>query len=194
MTEGGRVAANVRVDSSATASQLLRALRRGERLPQPALLQPERDVQRWQAQHSLAVGLLPPSERAELEARLSKAVLDGPSAHLRERQQWAELRMQVEAAMDAWGSGDGAGGAPALPRGPYAATARQLAAWVAEWLAVQRRNKQEVLKAWYRDPQTTPGGATDSAAEGVVSVAERNNLAVVLDALWGDFLVVSTAC
>lgn len=176
----------VRVRPHELAAQLRAALQQGAPLPQPEVADPWGDLERRRTRAVLAefearglVGL-PPAERQRIEAQLA---LEERSVglRLREAQQLQRLRADAVAAAAAWDAGRG---------GRYAPAARQLAAWVAEWLAVQRRNRREAAKVWLRSPATNPGGASEAEAEGVLAVAERDALLVLVDALWGDFLAV----
>ncbi|KAL4434485.1 hypothetical protein ABPG75_000926 [Micractinium tetrahymenae] len=117
---------------------------------------------------------------------------------LRERQQLAALRSEMAAYLPApslpdanssmGGGGSGGGGGEPAFSGRYAPQARLLVSWVAEFLAVQYRNKRELLKAWYRSPANTVGGASAAAADGLAAVCERDALVARLDNLWMDFL------
>lgn len=168
-----------------------------------------------QAQLAAVLGALPPQQAEQAEQQLAAAGqqqgrLEGPPPgrpkprlRLRERQELAALRRQMADFAPAPVLPDGGGGAagsrggggltssgePAF-RGLHAPQARLLTAWVAEFLAVQYRNKRELLKAWYRSPANTAGGACAAAADGLVAVCERDALTARLDALWMDFLEV----
>lgn len=176
--------AYVRVRAPALAAQLHAALQQGTQLPRPEVADPWGDLERRRARAVLDVASIPPRERQQIEAQLS---LEERSVgvRLRTSQQLVQLRADAAAAAAAWEMGGGR----------YAPAARQLAAWVAEWLAVQHRNRREVLKTWLRSPDYSPGGLSEAEAEGALAVAERDTLLLLLDALWGDFLMVrARAC
>ena len=200
-----------------TARQLAAALRNGGALPEPQLIDPspaasqELGASKWtgqevspeEAQKKLEQV---PSEAAKKQQEALAADEAGGRAaaaqpRLRERQAAAALRAQLEAdgAGSGWADdgaasavlGDARGLAPP-PQGRYAAAARQLAAWVAEQLAVQQRNRRAILKEWFRAQATTlgGGGVTDVAAQDTLRVRERALLTTRLDSLWAGFLEV----
>lgn len=197
-----------------TAQQLAAALRSGGALPEPQYIDPEAAAQaavvrpQWQGRDVSEAELwdLLPSLAAQQQQQLAAAdAAAGRAAagqpRLRERQALAARRARFEAAPDTSWPDDG-GSSAALgelrglappPRGRYAAAARQLAAWAAEQLVVQHRNRRAILKQWYRTQSlgTGQGGASEVAAEDVLLVRERALMATRLDTLWAGFLEVS---
>ncbi len=160
--------------------------------------QPEQQQQQpAQADQAADRPLLPEEQRAED----TRAAAGRP--RLRERQALAALRAQAEAAAADGGGWPDDGAAIAVlgelrglappPQGRYAAAARQLATWAGEQLVVQYRNKQAVLKHWYRaqSVEKIGSGTTDVAAAAVIMVRNRALLVSRLDALWAGFLEVS---
>ncbi|KAL4419083.1 hypothetical protein ABPG77_002224 [Micractinium sp. CCAP 211/92] len=176
---GPSVASAIAFDPDQLASDLLEAFAEpGERAACAALVPLGAFEQAQQAGQLAAVlEALPPQpaqqageqpaaagqqQRAELVDWA--AVEAKPRLRLRERRELAALRSQMAAYSPApslpeagGGGGGGAlggGGEPAFS-GRHARQARLLVSWVAEFLAVQYRNKRELLKAWYRSPANT---------------------------------------
>ncbi|PRW59265.1 pre translocase subunit [Chlorella sorokiniana] len=204
-----QVVVQVNMRPAETAQELAAALRGGGALPEPPVLDPTPlehepvEEGKWQGRPISTEELLSrldemaAQRRQELEAAeeaAARAAAGRP--RLRERQALAAQRARSEAA---------AGGAPAEsgsaavlglyglappPRGRHAEAARQLAAWVAEQLVMQHRNKRAILKQWYRTRAAASGqgGVADATAEGVLLVRERALLVTRLDALWAGFL------
>jgi hypothetical protein len=164
---------NLRLEEMTAALQ--RALASGGELPQPPLL--------------------PDSAAGQLAA--SGGSPGSASLPLRERRQLLALRERLareEAATAAAVAREHSVLFPEEPplrtlRGSYAAAARKLASWLAEYLAVQHRNKRVALKWWWC-AKGGGGAVTPAAAEGRLAVCERDALLSRLDTLWAAFLSV----
>ena len=193
-----------------TARQLAAALPSGGALPEPQLIDPSPAASRplmapkgtgQEVSPEEAQKMLDKQQQEAMAADVAAGRAAAAQPRLRERQAAAALRAQLQA--DGAGSGwadDGAaravlGDVPGLappPQGRYASAARQLAAWVAEQLAVQQVNRRAILKHWFRAQAATLGGAgiTDVAAQDMLLVLERALLTTRLDRQWAGFLEV----
>lgn len=180
--QGGFVVPRINLRPQETAQELLAALESGGELPLPPLVP------------DIAAG------QGSLGGQLAQR--DGPPASpclpLRERQRLLALRGQLQAE-EAWRAADAAAAAAAAPesaapprlaRGAYSAASQRLAAWLAEYLAVQQRNKRVLMKWWWCCHPM--GGTTPAHAESSVAICERDTLLARLDGLWADFLAVSS--